>query len=259
VFPTFENYVDQFAQFAQTIEDGGTLIYYKGDEHLCRIAQQEQGRLELVAYDAIDHRIENGSTTVIYNNHSYELKIFGSHNLQNISAAMAVCQRLGVDGDTFLKSMMTFAGAARRLQILHQSEQSAVYFDFAHSPSKLKATTAAVKEQFPNRKLVACMELHTFSSLNKAFLPQYLHSMQMADEAYVYFSPKVIEHKRLEQFDPQEVADAFQHPNLKVITNSAALFDELKHRNWQNTNLLIMTSGNCDGVDIKSVVKEFSV
>jgi len=259
VFPTFGNYVEQFENFAQTIEDGGTLIYYKGDEHLYRIAQQQQHRLELVAYDAIEHRIENGSTTIIYNNNSYQLKVFGSHNLQNISAAMAVCERLGVDGDTFLKAMMTFAGAARRLQILHQSEQSAVYFDFAHSPSKLKATTAAVKEQFPNRKLVACMELHTFSSLNKAFLPQYEHSMQKADEAFVYFSPKVIEHKRLEQFDPQEVADAFQHPNLKVITNSAALFDELKHRNWQNTNLLIMTSGNFDGVDIKTVVKEFRV
>jgi UDP-N-acetylmuramate: L-alanyl-gamma-D-glutamyl-meso-diaminopimelate ligase len=253
VFPTFENYIEQFDNFAQTIEDGGTLIYYKGDEHLCRIAKKQEGRLELVAYDAIDHRIEKGSTTVFYNNKSYNLKIFGSHNLQNISAAMAVCSRLGVDGDAFLNAMATFAGAARRLQLLHESDNTTVYFDFAHSPSKLKATTTAVKEQYPDRKLVACMELHTFSSLNKAFLPQYKHAMQKADEAYVYYSPEVIRHKRLELFDTQEVAAAFDHPGLKVFTDSKALFDELLSQNWDNTNMLIMTSGNFDGVDMKEL------
>lgn len=256
VFPTFDGYVEQFRMFADTIADGGTLIYYGDDEHLQAIASKQQHRIQTVAYRGIPHRVENGNTILQWAGRDYCTPVFGAHNLQNIHAAMLMCETLGMSHHDFLTSMGTFKGAARRLQTLYTGESSTVFFDFAHSPSKLKATTQAVREQYPHRELVACMELHTFSSLNKAFLPQYRHAMQAAHNAYVYFSPEVMKHKRLEPFTPQEAETAFDQPGLKAYTQSAPLFDMLRSIDWTNKNLLIMTSGNFDGIDIRAFVKE---
>lgn len=251
VFPTFETYVKQFELFVDSIEDGGTLIYYKEDTIIERIALQHQTRLKLVPYKAIEHYNENNTTIIHNNQNKYSIKVFGKHNMENLHAAKHVCNELGVDDVTFFESMQSFAGAARRLQTLRETKTSTIFFDFAHSPSKLKATTDAVKTQFPKRQLIACMELHTFSSLNKEFLPQYKHSMNLADKAYVYYNPDVVKHKQLEAFNSEDVAKAFDHPNLHVFTDSIELISELHSQNWADSNLLLMTSGNFNGVDIK--------
>jgi UDP-N-acetylmuramate: L-alanyl-gamma-D-glutamyl-meso-diaminopimelate ligase len=257
VFPTFENYVEQFALFAESIEDGGTLIYFEADIVLDKIAQNHKNRLKLIPYCAIPHEVNKGVTTVVWENERFQVKVFGAHNLENIQAAMWLCQEAGVEPLEFLHAIQDFAGAARRLQVLTKNNDSTIFFDFAHSPSKLKATTKAVKEQFPHRKLIACMELHTFSSLNKAFLPQYNQCMEYADEAYVYFNPEVVKHKRLQTITENEVAKAFGHRHLKVFTDSTRLFDELKQKEFYLTNLLLMSSGNFNGIDVKHEVSKW--
>jgi UDP-N-acetylmuramate: L-alanyl-gamma-D-glutamyl-meso-diaminopimelate ligase len=259
VFPTFEMYVNQFELFANTIEDGGTLVYYQNDAILESIAKKQEGRLNRVPYQALNHKNINGQTIIHHNDKAYSMKVFGQHNLENLNAAMQVCLSLGIGKADFLESMETFAGAARRLQILRQEVSSTIFFDFAHSPSKLKATTNAVKAQYPNRDLIACMELHTFSSLSKDFLPQYKHTMSEASMAYVYYSPEVIKHKHLAEFNPEDVRLAFDQPNLTVFTDSAELLEVLNQQNWKNKNLLIMTSGNFNGIDIKKLASELSI
>lgn len=256
VFPTFEEYVHQFRLFAQSIPDGGTLIYYSGDPHLQTIAQEPGKRINTIAYEGLPHQVVNGVTHIQWQGKTYPTQVFGAHNLQNIHAAMLMCERLGIGNDDFLSTMSTFKGAARRLQTLGSNENTTVFFDFAHSPSKLKATTQAVREQYPDRELIACMELHTFSSLNKAFLPQYQHAMKSAHQAFVYFSPEVVKHKRLDAFTKEEVAMAFDQPGLEVFTESKTLFEKLRQMNWDHKNLLIMTSGNFDGIDIKGFSKQ---
>lgn len=255
VFPTWENYVDQFAIFARSIEPGGKLIYFEGDENLAAIAQSIL-QAQTLAYKGLPARNEDGTTIVEQAGKAYPLMVFGDHNLQNIEGAMLVCQQLGIKPEDFLTAITSFKGAAKRLQVLKKKDQSTIFLDFAHSPSKLKATTTAVKKQFPNRKLVACMELHTFSSLNKDFLPEYHKAMQEADEAIVFFNPEVVKHKKLPPFEKSDVEKAFDQDNLTVFTESAALVTHLKSHQWQNTNLLIMTSGNFSGVDLAALANE---
>ena len=259
VFPTFENYVQQFELFVKSMPDNGTLVYYGHDPVLKEIVLKHQNRLKLISYEALNNKTVKNHTIIELNGKEYQLKIFGQHNMENLNAALYVCLQLGVTEEVFMTCISTFKGAARRLQILREESGSTIFFDFAHSPSKLKATTNAVKSQYSDRKLVACMELHTFSSLNKSFLPQYRHSMNLADEAYIYFNPDVIRHKKLEPFTVNDVKKAFDHPDLEVFTDSSALIKKLKKHQWSLTNLLIMTSGNFDGIDIKAFVEKLAI
>jgi UDP-N-acetylmuramate: L-alanyl-gamma-D-glutamyl-meso-diaminopimelate ligase len=256
VFPTFENYVDQFDRFVSMIEPNGTLVYFEGDEHLCKIAQNNPNPDSKLAYGSLPHHVENGKTFLEIGNESIELAVFGDHNLQNIAGAQLVCNQIGISDSDFFSAIRSFKGSARRLETVAENEHAIAFYDFAHSPSKLKATTSAVKAQFPNRKLVAVMELHTFSSLKKDFLPQYAGTMAAADEAFVYFDKHTIEHKRLEPISAEEVKQAFQSNNVTVFTNSDALFNELSKRQWTDANLLIMSSGNFSGKDIKGFARE---
>ncbi|NPA36482.1 MAG: peptidoglycan synthetase [Chlorobi bacterium] len=255
VFPTRENYLEQFGKFANTITDDGTLIYYDGDPELVKIADKQKSRIKTISYNALNYTVDKGSTVVHFDGENYPLNIFGNHNLQNLNGARLVCNELGIDNDEFLNAMQSFKGAAKRLQLLESSDNCNIYLDFAHSPSKLKATTEAVKSQYPGRELIACMELHTFSSLNKKFLSNYNETMEAADKAFVYFNPEVIKHKQLPPISEKEVAKAFGHSSLQVFTDSSKLVDELKSINFNNKNLLIMTSGNFSGVDIKELAK----
>ncbi len=256
VFPTWENYLEQFRKFAGTIQSGGSLVYYQGDPELVKIAGEQDERLNTLPYSEMESSVKEGKTMVHFNGKEYTLNIFGRHNLQNLNGARLVCSELGIGSEKFLLAMQSFKGAAKRLQLLQSTATCNIWLDFAHSPSKLKATTEAVKAQFPQRELVACMELHTFSSLNKKFLPHYKDTMHAADKAFVFFNPEVLEHKKLPPISEEEVAKAFEHPNLKVFTDSTGLTDELKGIEWKNKNLLIMTSGNFSGVDIKGLAKE---
>ncbi len=257
VFPTFDNYVEQFRIFTELITPQGKLFYYGGDEELQQIATQVRTDICAKAYTEHASIIRNGKTLLLNENNEVPIEVFGNHNLQNIAGAKLVCNELGITDEEFYEAVKSFKGAARRLQTLAERTDCTVYYDFAHSPSKLKATTSAVKAQFNDRKLIAVMELHTFSSLKKEFLPQYAGCMAAADDAYVYFNPHTIAHKQLEPITETQVAEAFASTNLKVFTDSDALFAELFAKSWHHKNLLLMSSGNFSGknmVDIANTV-----
>ena len=256
VFPTFENYVEQFSKFVEIIEPNGCLIYFSGDEELKKITSTLRSDLVPLPYSTPEYEIINGTTYIKTKQGLKSLQIFGEHNLQNLQAARLACEQIGVGENEFYEAIADFNGASNRLQKIVQTSTAVAYKDFAHSPSKLKATVQAVKAQYPNKKLVACMELHTFSSLTHAFLKEYKGSMLKADEAFVYFSPKVIEHKRLQPIDPQDVKEAFGGNNLEVYTDSAALQSKLRGLNYDNTALLLMTSGNFSGVNLIEFARE---
>lgn len=254
VFPTFENYVEQFELFCDVIEDGGTLVYNQEDKEVKQIALI-QDNLTLKPYDTPNYEVNANGTTLEWEGSQYELKIFGQHNLQNLIGAMRVCESLAISNDAFLKAMKSFTGAGKRLEKVAEQEHFVMYKDFAHSPSKLKATTKAVKEQFEANKLIACMELHTFSSLKKAFLPEYKNAMDAADKALVYFSPKVVEHKKLEPITKEDVKAAFGG-NVEVYTETEAVLDFIHKETTPESTLLMMSSGNFDGIDYDALADE---
>jgi UDP-N-acetylmuramate: L-alanyl-gamma-D-glutamyl-meso-diaminopimelate ligase len=259
VFPTFENYVEQFRIFLDQIEPSGFLAYCEADAEVKKLCENHKGDYLALAYGTHEHIIENGITWLITPNGKVPLEIFGNHNLQNLSGAFLICARLGVKDTDFYRAISTFKGAARRLELVKKNLTTAVYKDFAHSPSKLKATTNALQQQYPNRKLIACMELHTFSSLNADFLKEYKGSMDDADEALVYFNPHTIEHKKLPPITEEQVLEAFAGKNIKVFTESGMLYRELLSRSWSDTNLLMMTSGTFDGINFLELANEICV
>ena len=253
VFPTFEIYKEQFVQFANLITPHGKLIYCANDENVREIGENCRADIESIPYDVPNFVIEDGVTKLIVGEKKVPLQIFGTHNMLNLMGAMNVCRCLGVTDDVFREAIKSFKGASKRLELVKKNDTTAVYKDFAHAPSKLKATISAMKEQYPDRKLVACMELHTFSSLTDAFLSQYYGSMDVADEAVVYFNPHAIEHKKLPPLDPQRVLQAFGNDNIKIYTNSKQLMDDIVAMDWNSANLLLMSSGNFDGVDFNDL------
>ena len=251
VFPTFPEYVETFRKFVHTISD--SFIYYKGDENLKLLAEElkiQKSKLKIIPYDAYEGNVE--------------MQVFGKHNMQNLQAAMLACHCIGVAPDDFYREISTFTGASNRLEKICETADSVAYKDFAHSPSKLKATVNAVRERYPEKKLVAAMELHTFSSLMADFLPQYKDCMAEADVAYVYFNPKVIEHKRLTPITKEEVRDAFGTKNVEVFTESEAMLEAVRKEvrgyglrvTGKGIALLMMSSGTFDGVNVKEFAEE---
>jgi len=258
VFPTFENYVNQFEIFVDLIEKNGSLIYCETDENLCKIAQNTQKPIDKIAYTSHPSIVRNQQTFLLDGNQKIALQIFGEHNLQNISGAKEVCNKIGVTDEVFYQAISTFNGAAKRLQKIAETAHSTVFLDFAHSPSKLKATVEAVKAQFSERELIACFELHTFSSLSENFLPHYRHTMTVADKAIVFFNPHTIEHKKLKAISESQVAEAFDSENISIFTDSEKLFEHLLSLDWKEKNLLLMSSGNFAGRDLVDFAKKIA-
>ena len=256
VFPTFENYIDQFKIFIDLISEGGSLVYCEEDENVKKIAVESQKNIKKFGYSFPEHKIIEGTTIIKSNGKEIPISVFGKHNLANMNGARLVCNQLGVNDADFFEAIKSFSGASKRLELVKKNSKTALYKDFAHSPSKLTATIKAVKEQFPNSKLFACMELHTFSSLNKEFLAHYHGCMEAADVAIVYFSPHTIELKKLPPISVEEVKNAFGGNNIKVYTNSKELLSDLLKENWENKNLLMMSSGNFDGIDFKELANQ---
>lgn len=258
VFPTFDIYKDQFAQFVNLITPNGTLIYCADDKEVCGVAQSTtRADLTCRPYDVPAHRVKNGVTRLLLEDGSeVPLEVFGRHNLLNMTAARYACNAIGVSDAQFYEAIRSFAGASKRLELVRKTDSSALYKDFAHAPSKLRATVSAMKEQYPERKLVACMELHTFSSLTADFLQQYAGTMDLADVAFVYFSQHALQLKKLPPLDPEQVRQSFANPNVRVFTDSQALVRELKTFAWDNQNLLMMSSGNFDGIDFAQLAQE---
>ena len=255
VFPTFDFYVEQFKIFVNQIEQGGSLVYCELDKEVKKVCEGSRIDIKKFPYAVPENKIENGITILKTDSAEIPLLVFGDHNLMNINGARLVCNQLGLNDEKFYEAIQSFKGAAKRLELVKRNDVSAMYKDFAHSPSKLKATTQAVKKQFPNRKLIACMELHTFSSLTEEFLKEYKGSMELADEAIVYFNQHTIEHKKLKPISEEQVKSAFGGNNIRVITDSKLLLEELLKMNFENKNLLMMSSGNFDGIDFKELGK----
>lgn len=256
VFPTFENYVNQFSIFTDLINDEGSLIYCEVDSEVKKVAEGTKTSVHKYPYTTPAHKIENGITYLVTENGDIPLKVFGNHNLQNLNGARLVLNQLNITDEQFYEAIQSFKGASKRLELIAQNDQSVVYKDFAHSPSKLKATTNAVKVQYPERELIAVMELHTFSSLNAEFLEQYKGAMNSADKAIVYFNPKTIAHKKLPEITVEQVRAAFDREDLMVRIDSEALQNYLKGLEWENKNLLLMSSGNFDGIDLNNFGKK---
>lgn len=249
VFPTFENYVEQFEIFAKMIPQDGQLIYCQEDEELRKLGAKITNTT-CKPYGVHPYTIRDGITYLPHDGQETPLLIFGKHNLMNLNAARLACNAIGVTDEQFYEAIATFKGASKRLELVAKSADCAVYKDFAHSPSKLKATINAVREQYPDRKLVACMELHTFSSLTEEFLRQYAHAMDEADTALVYYSPAAVAHKKLPPIHPEAIFNAFQRQDLHVYNDSEIMKNDLLSMDWRGSVLLLMSSGNFDGINL---------
>ncbi len=252
VFPTFNNYIEQFKIFCELIEEHGTLIYNEEDVELVKLSKSLKNDIQLIGYSTPKYEVVDNGTILHYQNQKYHLQIFGAHNLQNAMSAMFMAKEIGITPDQFFNALKTFTGAGKRLQKVVSGTTFTMFKDFAHSPSKLKATTKAVKEQYQSRKLIACMELHTFSSLKKEFLPHYKDAMKTADIAVVYFSPEVVKHKKLEPISKELVSNAFGG-DVIVFNDTQEVLNFLNIQDFHNSTLLMMSSGNFDGINYEEL------
>lgn len=250
VFPTLESYHQAFLKYFETLPHGSKVFYAADDPFLVEVLPGITA-IQTHAYQAFDYDVKEGMCVIKFGDEMVPLKIFGNHNMTNLMGAYLVLKELGISDRQFAEAIPSFEGAAKRLQLRRSKDHHAIYQDFAHAPSKVKATVNAVKEQFPDRKLTACVELHTFSSLNRAFLPQYSGTMTSADQAIVFFSPHTLEMKGMPSLNANEVRRAFGREDIQVFTDRAALKHFLENEvDWQDHNLLLMSSGTFEGLDI---------
>ena len=259
VFPTKENYINQFETFLDTIVQGGVLVYNKLDKEVEKITLDCQKSIRKLEYSIPEHFIKNGITFLVTDEGEVPLNIFGDHNLNNLAGAKLVCQLMGVHEEEFYSSIVSFKGADKRLEIILNMNDRLVFKDFAHSPSKVIATTNALKKQFPQRKLIALLELHTFSSLNEHFINQYKDTLKSADLAILYYDPKAVLKKGLSEMNYQEIKNAFNDQNLKVFSNSNKLKNFLLEQSYMNSNLLFMSSGNYGSIDLDFLTNEIRI
>ena len=256
VFPTFENYIEQFRIFMEMIPDSGALIYCNADPEVKNAVETVHGNMKKLPYGVPKHTVSDGKTILHTAEGDFPLMIFGNHNLMNLEGARLVCNQLNISNSDFYKAISTFKGASNRLELIADKPGFNAYRDFAHAPSKLKATIQAVKEQFPDRRLVACFELHTFSSLSKDFLDQYSGCMEKADVAVVFFSPHALALKKLPMLSPDDIKHAFGKDGMIVFSDAVQFQKFLHGQNWGNSNLLLMSSGNFDGLQVKEFAGE---
>jgi UDP-N-acetylmuramate: L-alanyl-gamma-D-glutamyl-meso-diaminopimelate ligase len=259
VFPTFEFYLEQFVIFIHKIEKDGLLIYNETDPVLKKLVEENlREDLRYQPYGVPEHMIENGKTEVTIEDATGPLQVFGNHNLMNLQAAFYACKELGVSAVDFVQAIATFSGAAKRLELIASNESTNVYRDFAHAPSKVKATIEALKQQYPERKLVGILELHTYSSLNEQFMLEYKGAMDKADTAVVFYSNHALELKRMPDLPTEKVISGFSKPGLWVFTDKNKLWDWLQNRSFLRSNLVLMSSGNYDGLDMLTFAKQIT-
>jgi UDP-N-acetylmuramate: L-alanyl-gamma-D-glutamyl-meso-diaminopimelate ligase len=253
VFPTFENYKEQFKIFTDSMVNGGSMVYNVEDENVAEIVESSENHIKKYPYETPNHFIENGTTFLETEEGDLPLEIFGKHNLQNLAGAKWICQHMGIDEDDFYEAIASFSGASKRLEKIAESSKSVIFKDFAHSPSKVAATTKAVKEQYNNRTVLACLELHTYSSLNAEFLAEYKGALDFADKAVVFYSPNAVKIKQLEEVTHQQIANAFEREDLMIFTNPEDFKNYLFTENLENTATVLMSSGNYGGLDFDEV------
>ncbi len=255
VFPTMDDYIKQFKIFIDSIVEGGSLTFNAEDKILAEIVADSQNQIRKLSYNTPDYFIENGQTYINTEEGELPVEVFGAHNLNNLEGAKWICQHMGIDETDFYEAITSFKGASKRLELIGLGKNSAIFKDFAHSPSKVKATTHAVKSQFLDRELIACIELHTYSSLDPVFIKEYKDTLHYADEAIVFYSSKALEIKKKTPIPTQDIRDAF-NKNIKVFSNSEELKEHLMSKSLSNTNLLFMSSGNYGGLVLKDFVEK---
>jgi UDP-N-acetylmuramate: L-alanyl-gamma-D-glutamyl-meso-diaminopimelate ligase len=253
VFPTYENYVEQFRIFIDSIVSGGNINYNEEDAEVKKVVEASDNTIRKIAYQTPEYTVEDGQTLLETPEGPLPIEVFGKHNLNNLAGAKWICQHMGIDEDDFYEAISTFKGASKRLEKIAEGKTSVAYKDFAHSPSKVEATTNAVKEQYINKKLVACLELHTYSSLNAEFLKEYKGALDAADVAVVFYSPHAVEIKKLEKVTHEQIGNAFERDDLIIYTNPDGFKDFLYSQNFDDTALLLMSSGNYGGLDFDEV------
>lgn len=259
VFPTFENYLEQFRIFINKIQPGGLLVYNNTDEVLDQLVKENRREdISYQPYGIPNNNIKSGKTTVNIEDAEGELEIFGNHNLLNLHAAWYVCKYFKVGARSFVNAISSFTGASKRLEKIAENKETIVYRDFAHAPSKVKATMVSVKKQYPDKKLIAIFELHTFSSLSKDFISEYRGAMDKADKAAVFYSKHALELKRMPELPKQLILEGFSKENLDVITDKKELFNWLESQQYKNACVVFMSSGNYEGLDINSFAKKIT-
>ncbi|WP_299608446.1 Mur ligase family protein [uncultured Aquimarina sp.] len=253
VFPTFDNYVEQFQIFVDSIVRGGSINYNEEDPEVVKVVEHSENQIRKIPYTTPDYRVENGETLLNTPEGEMPIEVFGAHNLSNLAGAKWICQHMGIDEDEFYEAIASFTGASKRLEKIAESNAAVAYKDFAHSPSKVSATTKAVKEQYQDRQLIACLELHTYSSLNAEFLKEYEGALDAADQAIVFYSPHAVKIKQLEEVSEEQIATAFNRKDLLIYTNPEEFKEYLQQKDFANSALLLMSSGNYGGLDFDEV------
>ncbi|MCM4157500.1 Mur ligase family protein [Gramella sp. AN32] len=253
VFPTFENYVEQFKIFIDSIVNGGILVYNEEDPEVKNLAENTENPIRKHPYKTPDYFVDANHTILETEEGDLPLEVFGKHNLNNLAGAKWICQHMGVDEADFYEAIASFKGASKRMEKIAENNATVIFKDFAHSPSKVKASTAAAKEQYPNRKVIACLELHTYSSLNTEFLKEYKGTLDKADEALVFYSPEAVEIKKLEEVRVDQIQNAFGKPNLQVYNKPKDFKNALFQKDLNNSVLLMMSSGNYGGLDLEEL------
>jgi len=253
VFPTFEGYVEQFRIFTDSLTNGGIMVYNEEDATVKEVVESSMHTIKKYPYNTPTYEIEDGITAIDTPDGMMPLEIFGDHNLQNLAGAKWICQHMGIDEEDFYEAIASFKGASKRLEKIAENTQTVIFKDFAHSPSKVKATTEAVKKQYENREVIACLELHTYSSLNAEFLGEYKGALDKADKAVVFYSPHAVKIKQLDEVTTAQIGAAFGREDLMMFTNPAEFKAFLLNQNLEQTAVVLMSSGNYGGLDFEEV------
>jgi UDP-N-acetylmuramate: L-alanyl-gamma-D-glutamyl-meso-diaminopimelate ligase len=253
VFPTFEGYVEQFRIFTDSLTNGGIMVYNEEDTIVKEVVESSTHPIKKYPYSTPAYEIEDGITAIDTPDGMMPLEIFGDHNLQNLAGAKWICQHMGIDEEDFYEAIASFKGASKRLEKIAENSQTVIFKDFAHSPSKVKATTEAVKKQYENREVIACLELHTYSSLNAEFLSEYQGALDQADKAVVFYSPHAVKIKQLDEVTTAQIGAAFGREDLIIFTNPTEFKGFLFNQNLEQKALLLMSSGNYGGLDFEEV------
>jgi len=253
VFPTYDNYVEQFQIFVDSIVKGGSITYNEEDQEVDRVVKASENTIRKLPYNTPEYAVENGETILETPEGPMPIEVFGKHNLSNLAGAKWICQNMGVDEDDFYEAIASFKGASKRLEKIAEGKTCVAYKDFAHSPSKVLATTNAVKEQYPNRKLIACLELHTYSSFNPEFLKQYKGALKAADIAAVFYLPESVKIKKLKEVTPEQISEAFVRDDLQIFTEAEVFKNFVFSQRYDDSVLLLMSSGNYGGLNLEEV------
>ncbi len=258
VFPTEENYFVQFVDYLNSLSEGARVYYFDEDSHLQRLVGEHcPSGINCVPYNRIDYQKESDSWTVFsQSGKPYKVNFFGSHNMANLEVARRICMDLGMEEEDFLEAITTFKGAQKRLQLIASSDDRTFYHDFAHAPSKVRATVNSFRERFPEDKLCTVVELHTYSSLNQEFLPHYKGALDKADVAIVFFSPHTLRMKRMPPLDAEIIRKNFGRDDIVIVNDAEELKSKLVEANRIKPHFLMMSSGTFGGSNLNDLAGE---